>query len=433
MASGVLLASVFVAVTHVTLIDLATGQLQAETTVLMRGGRVAAVGRTGSVRVPQGAQVIDGHGRFVIPGLWNMHVHSVNLPEARRSFPKLLASGITGIRDMGAPLEEALRLRRETNDGVTVGPHMVVAGPLLEGPLPPKLAAMPMLRSVSTAKAAGEAVRDLKQARVDFIKVDGSLPRDTYLAVAAAAKRQRVPFVGHIPPWIRTAEASDAGQRSVEHLGGPHYALLIGCSTREAALMDELSSIMKGQIQAVFQGQEAEPGELRAALVRQILESYSEAKAAALFERFRRNGTWQVPTLKAIRGLWDRADVSVEDRTFGENMKQKELDVVAAMWHAGVKIMAGTDGPLPEAGPALHEELALLVKAGLTPLEALRAATHNPAEFLGKLDRYGSVEAGKAADLVLLRGNPLADIDNTRSVDATVLGGRLVHSSMSSP
>jgi imidazolonepropionase-like amidohydrolase len=421
------------AVTHVTLIDVSNGRLRENVTVLMRGGRIAEVGRSAGVRVPQGAQVIDGRGKFLIPGLWNMHVHSVSQEEARRAFPKLLAQGVTGIRDMGAPPDDVLRLRRETRDGVTVGPHMMVAGPLLEGPLPPKLAAMPMLRAVNTAGDAAGTVRNLKQAGVDYIKVDGSLPRDTYFAVAAAAKRQRIPFAGHVPPWIGAAEASDAGQRSVEHLGGPHYAVLLGCSTRETDLGAELAAIMRREIEAVFEGKDPEPGELRAAVTREVLESYSEPKAAALFARFRGNGTWQVPTLKAIRGLWNRTDLSAEDRAFGEKMKQKELDVVAAMSRADVRILAGTDGPLPDAGPALHEELALLVKAGLTPLGALQAATRNPAEFMGKLDRYGSIEAGKAADLVLLRGDPLAHIDNTRSVEATVLGGRLVRRPTSTP
>jgi hypothetical protein len=421
------------ALTHVTLIDVSNGRLQENMTVLMRGGRIAEVRRSAGVRVPQRAQVIDGRGKFLIPGLWNMHVHSVNKEEARRAFSKLLASGITGIRDMGAPPDDVLRLRLETRERVTVGPHIMVAGPLLEGPLPPKLATMPMLRSVNTAGDAAGTVRNLKQAGVDYIKLDGSLPRDTYFAVAAAAKRQRIPFAGHIPPWIGAAEASDAGQRSVEHLGGPHYAVLLGCSTRETDLGAELAAIMRREIEAVFEDKEPEPGELRAALTRSVLESYSETKAAALFDRFRKNGTWQVPTLRAIRGLWDRTDLAAEDMAFGEKMKQKELDVVAAMSRAGVKIMAGTDGPLPDAGPALHEELALLVKAGLTPLAALQAATRNPAEFMGKRDHYGSIEAGKAADLVLLRGNPLADIDNTRSVDVTVLGGRLVHTSTPSP
>ena len=138
-----------------------------------------------------------------------------------------------------------------------------------------------------------------------------------------------------------------------------------------------------------------------------------------MFERFRENETWQVPTLAAIRGLWDRKELSAEDRKSGEDIKQKQLQMVAAMWRAGVKIMAGTDGPLSEAGPELHRELALLVQSGLTPLAAIQAATIRPAEFMGKLDQYGSIEPGKAADLL--------DIANTKRISAVLLGGKLVN------
>jgi imidazolonepropionase-like amidohydrolase len=187
---------------------------------------------------------------------------------------------------------------------------------------------------------------------------------------------------------------------------------------------------LKAEIDAAFQGvEDPDPGELRAAFTRQILESYSERKATALFERFRKHETWQVPTLVAIRGLWDQKDLSAEDRKYGEEIKQKQLHVVASMWRAGVKIMAGTDGPLFEAGPALHRELALLVQSGLTPLAAIQTATIRPAEFMRKLDQYGSIERGKAADLLILDANPLSDIANTKRISAVVVGGKLVDTS----
>jgi len=194
-------------------------------------------------------------------------------------------------------------------------------------------------------------------------------------------------------------------------------------------LKSRASAILKAEVEALFQGAEdPDPGELRVAFTREILESYSERKAAALFQRFRKNETWQVPTLVAMRGLWDRKDLSAEDRKYGEEIQQKQLQVVAAMWRAGVMIMAGTDGPLSEAGPALHRELALLVQAGLTPLAAIQAATLRPAEFMRKLDQFGSIELGKTADFLILDANPLGDIANTKRISAVVLGGKLVYS-----
>ena len=363
----------------------------------------------------------------MIPALWNMHVHSVSYTAATEAFPQLLANGVLGVRDMAAPLDDVLRLRKETGNRSTMGPHMFVAGPMLVGPIPSKLAAMTLIEAVNTPRDGTAKVRSLKQAGIDFIKVNDSVPEEMYLAIAAQVKRQRISFVGHVPPWIGAARASDLGQRSIEHLGGPHDALLISCSTHETELKSRASSILRAEIDALFQGQEnPEPGELRAAFTRDMLETYSERKAAALFDRFRKNDTWQVPTLAAIRDLWDRKDLSSEDRKYGEDMKQRQLQVVAAMWRAGVKIMAGTDGPLSDAGPALHRELALLVQSGLTPLAAIQAATTGPAEFIGKLDQYGSIVPGKVADILILDGNPLVDIANSKRISAVVLGGKLV-------
>ena len=415
------------ALIHITVLDVRTGELMPDMTVLTGDGRIIEIGKTAGVRVPENARLFEGSGKFVIPALWNMHVHSVNYGAATKAFPQLLASGVVGVRDMGAPLDEVLRLRQETNDVLTRGPHMIVAGPMLVGPIPSKLAAMKLIQAVNSPENGKISVRSLKEAGVDFIKVNDSLPENTYVAIAGEAKREHIPFVGHVPPWIGATRASDMGQRSIEHLGGPHHAVLIACAGLEIELKAQASSILKAEIDAAFQGvEDPDPGELRAAFTREILESYSERKAAALFERFRKNETWQAPTLVAIRGLWDRKDLSAEDRKYGEQIKQKQLQAVGAMWRAGVKIMAGSDGPLSEAGPALHRELTLLVQAGLTPLAAIQAATIRPAEFMRKLDQYGSIERGKAADLLILDANPLADIANTKRISAVVVGGRMV-------
>lgn len=415
---------------RITVLDVRTGELKPDMTVLTGSGRIIEIGKTADVRVPEDARLFEGSGKFMIPALWNMHVHSVNYGAATKAFPQLLASGVAGVRDMAAPLDQVLRLRQETNDGSTLGPHMLVAGPMLVGPIPPQLAAMKLIQAVNSPENGKASVRSLKKAGVDFIKVNDSLPEDTYTAIALEAQKQHISFAGHVPPWIGAAQASDRGQRSIEHLGGPHHAVLIACSGHETELKAQASSILKAEIHAAFQGvEDPDPGELRAAFTRGILESYSERKAAMLFERFRRNETWQAPTLVAIRGLWDRKDLGAEDRKYGEQIKQKQLQVVGAMWRGGVKIMAGTDGPLSEAGPALHRELALLVQSGLTPLAAIQAATIRPAEFMRKLDQYGWVERGKAADLLILDANPLDDIANTKRISAVVVGGRLVHTS----
>jgi len=161
-------------------------------------------------------------------------------------------------------------------------------------------------------------------------------------------------------------------------------------------------------------------------LTRALLESYDDDKAAALFERFKKNGTWQDPTLVALRGLWDRSDLEPDDVRYGERLRAQERQIVGSMSRSGVKLLAGSDGPLDGAAARLHEELELLVQSGLSPLQALQAATRNPAEFLSRLDSLGTVSPGKRADLVLLDANPLEDIRNVRRVAAVVLSGKLV-------
>jgi hypothetical protein len=414
-------------ITDVTLIDGRGTAARPHTTVIIAEGRITAVARSETFKPPPNAQIIDGTGKFAIPRLWNMHVHSIGYEQGRKAFPDLLAAGIVGVRDMGAPVDDVLRLRSETNAGQLRGPKMLVAGPLLTRGIPPSMAGTTMLSPVSNAEQASAVVVSLRRKGIDFIKIDGSLTRAVYVSVAASAKRERIPFGGHIPPSVSAAEASNAGQRSVEHLGGPHHAVLIACSTREAELQAEAAEIFDRQIDAALRGANPDPTHLRAAFTKRVLGTYSDAKATALFQRFRRNHTWHVPTLVTLRTLWRGGQgLSSEDLTYAETMQQKQLDVVAAMWRSGVKIMAGTDGPLSQAGAALHDELALLVKAGLSPMQALQSATRHAAEFLGQLHEIGTIERGKVADIVVLDANPLVEIENTRRVAAVILGGALV-------
>src|SRR4030095_8054747 len=203
--------------THVTVIDATGAPAKPEMSLVVVGSRIIALGRTGKVRIPKGAEVINATGKFLIPGLWDMHIHSGGYESGKKYFPRLIADGITGVRDMGSPLDEILQLRREVEAGAIVGPHLIIAGPIVQGPLPFK---MPLFVSVHNEVEARQTVISLKARGVNFIKVQDALPRDLYFAIADEAKRQRIPFAGHVPPSIGAAEASNAGQRSIEHLGG---------------------------------------------------------------------------------------------------------------------------------------------------------------------------------------------------------------------
>lgn len=408
---------------HVTVINMTDAPPKSDMTVVVIGNRISALGKTGKLRAPRNAQVVDASGKYLIPGLWDMHIHSDNYDKGRKYFPRLIAMGITGIRDMGTPLDDVLRLRREIDEGRFLGPRMVVCGPLLVGALPPNFPPMPLIFGVKNASEARQTVRSFKARGVDFIKVESSLPRESYFAVAAEAKRQSLPFAGHIPPFVTANEASGAGQSSVEHLGGEHYGVLLACSTHESELHAKIKEIAQAQIDAAFgKGKADETSVYRASLTKPLLDSFRDEKAKALFERFVKNKTWQAPTLVALKGLWNRNDLQDSDIRFGEQVKQRELEITKAMQRAGVGLLAGTDAPPDRAN--LHDELAMFVQAGLTPKEALQAATINPAKYFHRQSSLGAIERGKIADMVLLEANPLEDIGNAKRIAAVVLNGR---------
>lgn len=415
---------------HVTIIDGTGAPATPDMTVVIVGNRIRNIWRSSALGTPVGAQVLDGAGKFLIPGLRDMHVHLGGYDSGKQAFAQLLASGVVGVRDMASPGDEILRLRTETRDGTVLGPAMIVGGPILQRPLP--FAVPPLVRSVANEAEARRTVDSLNAQGVDFIKVGDTLPREVYFAIADEARRQGIPFAGHVSPFVSAAEASRAGQRSIEHFGSAGFqAVLIACSSEEPAL----SQIVRDALTAALSGGPSPDATLFGAeFTARLVNTYDGRKAAALFSSFAQNGTWQVPTLVALRQVWDskRGTLSRRDIQSGDRLWMQYVEMLGAMRKAGVKIMAGTDVPIGSGMAALHEELVLLVKAGIPPIEALQSATRNPAEFLGTLQTEGTVEIGKVAHLVLLSANPLVDIANTRHISAVIRSGTLVEPGASS-
>lgn len=423
---------------RITIIDATGAPPQPDMAVEIRDGRITRIGKSGTVAHTANARVIAAEGKYLIPGLWDMHLHVLEKRRFQKAFAQLLASGITGIRDMGTPVAELgdlRQLRERVESGELPGPRFVASGPMVDG-------AAPMFPRMSVAAADAtegrEAVRLLKQGDADFIKVYTLLTRQAYFAIADEARRQGLDFAGHVPDAVGAGEASDAGQKSIEHLSG----VLLACSTEEDRLRAVLTEA-RGQSDA---------GALYDALrlvQTEGAKTYSRDKAAALFARFARNRTWQTPTLV---GIWNphlkktARDASIPRATrrlayqmsapaccldtpapnlFAPDDMPRIAEMVKAMRDAGVPFLAGTDAPnfWAQPGVSLHEELALFVELGFTPLEALQAATRNPALYLGLSDALGTVEEGKFADLILLDADPLEDIDNTRRIAAVILRG----------
>ena len=415
---------------NVTVVDVRTGTLQPDHTVIIEGNHIAFAGPNKSAKFSRHARLISGRNLFVIPGLWDMHVHLVFgdwFPDSQEiSLPLFVANGVTGVRDMGSELGIVQGWRNEIKAGRLIGPCIRTSGPMLDGPKP----RFPSSVAIATPDDARRAIADLKRSGADFIKLQSLIPRDAVFAIADEAKKQEIAFEGHVPDSVRASEMSEAGMKSFEHLIG----IFEGSSPAE-------DDFLKGN---KTEGR--------------FLATFDPVRAASLAEMLAKNQTWQCPTLVWERGgnLIDVSDFSKDTRVkyvpaswknktwkrFTEEITQgygtddlatrkkfieKELEVVGNLHKAGVPFLAGTDTPAGVhifPGYSLHEELQRFVAAGFSPLEALQTATINPARFFGMEEQGGSVEKGKLADLVLLSANPLEDITNTQKIAAVIANGR---------
>jgi len=415
------------ALTHASVIDVAGGAVRPDQTIVIVGDRIQTLGSSASVKPPAGARILDATGKYVIPGLWDSHVHTryQGIP----FLPLFILSGVTSVRDTAGPwthLEQIQEWKRKIARGELLGPRIYAAGPLIDGPNSRWTHGV----IVNTPEEGRQAVRDVKAKGGDFVKVYDLLNRDTYFAIADESRKVGLSFAGHTPFAISVGEASDAGQRTIEHLTG----ILLATSTREDEFRQDL-----------VQGKRVSDALL--------LDTYSEAKASALFAKFARNHTVQDPTLSnawtgiaaslkdpkivseerlqyipaSYREQWGTARGSGGDVDTRQRVFAKEKEIVAGLLKAGVGIIAGTDTLKPYLVPgfSLQDELEILGQAGLTPLQVLQAATVNPAREFQIAD-LGTVEKGKIADLVVLDGNPLQEIRNTSKIFAVVANGRLV-------
>jgi imidazolonepropionase-like amidohydrolase len=414
---------------NVNVVDVRTGEILAEQTVVLDKNRIFSVGLAKTAKTPRNAASVNCKGLFLVPGLWDMHVHLAFgdwFPKAQEiSLPLFVANGITGVRDMGSELYIVQGWRNEIEAGRLLGPRIFSSGPMLDGPKP----RFPSSIAIKTPEDGRMAVDDLKMRGADFIKLQSLIPPDAVMAIAEEAKKREMAFEGHVPDSVRASDMSAAGMKSFEHL--------IGIFEGSSPLEDDF--LKGGKSETKF------------------LSSYDPARAAALAAILAKNQTWQCPTLVWERGgnlidvtdfskdvrakyvpaawkekTWNRfigqieTDFNTDDLATRKKFLEKELEVVWMLHRAGVPFLAGTDTPpgvyiFP--GFSLHEELQRFVAAGFTPLEALQTATINPAKFWGMEAQLGTVEKGKLADLVLLNANPLVDIANTQKIAGVIVDG----------
>ena len=427
-------------VTHVTIVDTVGGKEDRDQTVIISGNRISQVSRSRSIKPSSDARIVDGRAKYLIPGLWDMHVHAVFAERIDSMFPMFVANGVLGIRDMGTsmPLAEIAQLRKDIQSGSRVGPRIVAAGPILDGrPKPLR----PNFLAITTPEAGRAEVDALKDGGADSVKVYSWLSKETFLAIADEANKQKIAFAGHVPFSVSALEASDAGMHSMEHL----FGVFLSCSSREDELRSEMLKSgpnLGGWDRIRLEAHDA-------------ADSYDPAKASKVFAHLLKNGTWQVPTLTAIwahaqgfdarvtgdprlkyippsvQQRWSEEAKSLTNRLSGiAKFYLQQLRILSDLHRVGVPVLAGTDEAWYQAytyaGFSLHDELALLVRSGFTPAEALQSATIGPARFLSREKDLGSVEKGKLADLVLLSADPLQDIANTQKIEAVIVNGRVL-------
>jgi imidazolonepropionase-like amidohydrolase len=412
-----------IAIQNVTLIDGTDHPPRHNVTVVVRGDRIVAISGNRN-KLPQNAKIIDGNAKFLIPGLWNNDLHGPAYDDAKAPLLSLVSYGVTSVRDRGAPLDDILRLRAAIASRALIGPRLFVAGPLMEGPVPVQ---MPLIVDLFSTEQARDEVKSLKQRNIDYVEVDTTLTPELYWAIADEAKHQKLRLVGHIPAKIPAESIVQANQTNVEHLGGRFFNVLVACSSDEDHFMGELAKIYDSALADLKEKRPPDEPQFRADFDERLLNTFDARKAQRLFHSYAQHGVAQTPTLYVLKTLWEtnKGDHLTErDMEYGKKIFAKDLELVGEMKRAGVPILAGTDGPYPQGGQALHSELELLVEAGLTPLQALQSATRDAARFMGVSKNIGTVERGKIADLVLLDANPLENISNTHRVEAVVLHGQ---------
>ena len=425
---------------NATIVDVEKGRTIADQAVVTRGGDIVAVGPDAAIaRKWRAGRTIDGRRRFVIPGLWDMHVHFGGGPELieenKALLPLYVAHGVTTIRDASGDLPyDVLAWRDAIAKGALFGPTLLTSGPKIEG-------LKPIWKGTLEAGSKADidaALARLQALRVDFVKItDSTLDPQLFLYAVARAKALGLRTSGHIPMALTVAQAADAGLSSIEHLD---YAYKAGVKD-EATIAADFAA---GRID-------------RAEANRRIDAGFDRATALAAYRRFAAQGLSVTPTLNGSRIIaWLDRDSHVDDpflHYIGPRLRETykwrveraakadaaaiearhaHFDRMAAILPmlsaAGVPIMAGTDAGFLNSfnypGLGLHDELSLFVEKGLTPAEALAAATRAGPAWFGRLDRYGAIAPGKAADIVLLGRNPLEDISATRAIDTVILRGR---------
>lgn len=430
----------------VSVIDAVNG-LRTGQSVIVRGNQIVESGLAEEVNEPSGATIIDGSGKYLIPGLWDAHVHLTNTPAMRPAmFPLFIVNGITYVRDTSAILDLILPMREsavEASSSQGMAPRVFISGPHIDGP---QTSWASSVSAVSADQVDSIVVR-LENGGIDEIKVYELLSPEIYFEVLSVANSKGYKVSAHVPLTMDVIEASEAGLASMEHMQN----LELSCSS-------DWDSLLTARQQMIAEGTEKSGNELRGDIHRaqrlHAIQTQDEERCETVLKTLADNHTWQVPTLaftasaehrlyagdgwrktfrylpEDVRSDWKNRAIRMSDQSPSEEglaYANWAYDIIPRLADSGIGIMAGTDMPLSLLTPgfSLHEELALLVRAGLTPIQAIEAATLRPAQYFGLEHQQGTIAKDMMADLVLLDANPLEDITNTQRIHAVMRDGHL--------
>jgi imidazolonepropionase-like amidohydrolase len=414
-----------------TLVDVRTGQQIEDSFVLIEGSRIKQVGRAGEAAIPAGAKVIDARGKWIIPGLMDMHAHITTVKNLPWSL--YLAQGVTTIRDPGGNLALLRLARQEIESGKRLGPRLFFAGQVLDGnpPLWPDISII-----ADTPVRAESAVNFLIDQGVDFIKVYNSIAEPVLAAIIRTAHGRGIPVTGHVPRSVTMTRAVELGMDGLEHIRITGRELL---PLEEANRIDFLPYVQREAL--LWQRFDLDSDKMKK-LVSFLAERKVFLDPTLTVDEINANALYAEQARDPNTRFWPREAMLNEAEAAPEVFRvppelkdvaaagfRKRLQFIGMCSRAGVRIIAGTDGVgagklLPGFG--LQHELELLVQAGLTPVQAIQAATINAARALRKEQDLGSIEAGKFADVVILNADPLMDIRSAANINAVVAGGRLL-------
>lgn len=424
----------------VNILNTSTGEVAKSQSIAIRGDSIVAITDTKSAGKWQARQTVQAAGKYVIPGLWDMHVHfgggDTLIDENKNLLPLYIANGVTTVRDCAADLSpQVLAWRREIGEGTLLGPTIFTSGPKIEG----KNSIWPGDQEIDNEAELAQALDSLDKLQVDFVKItDSALSPDLFLKSVKAAHERGYKVSGHLPFVLKLETLSDAGLSTVEHMG---YMLKAGAPRQD----EILAQVAAGTVKA---------GDVQ----KELIETFDPERATQVYAKLKTHGTAVVPTLvgtqitsfldednhqqdaelkylgKGLIGTYawrvDRAtQANAEQIAFRKSSYRKLVSLLPVIQKSGMDIIAGTDAGFLNSfiypGFALHQELQIFVEGGLTPLEALQTSVINGPKYFGLLDHYGSVEVGKKADLLLLNANPAANIKATEDRFALIRQGKV--------